>query len=171
MTQGLSNTLSEDSQTDKANHTSQLSTLSSQLEKTSQLSAFSSQLEKTSQLSALSSQLGKTSQLSTLNSQFRITPQLYADLIFDKIEDIVRRNSRYLSIARTPADLYQDKRKGRKSIMLGIENGLALNHDLTNVKHFAQRGVVYILFFHYGDNDICASARGCYPQYGVSQFG
>ena len=171
MTQGLSNTLSEDSQTDKANHTSQLSAFSSQLEKTSQLSALSSQLGKTSQLSTLSSQLEKTSQLSTLNSQFRITPQLYADLIFDKIEDIVRRNSRYLSIARTPADLYQDKRKGRKSIMLGIENGLALNHDLTNVKHFAQRGVVYITLCHNGDNDICDSARGCNTHNGVSQFG
>ena len=158
MTQGLSKNLSEDSQTEKSNHTSQLSALNSQLGKTSQFSTLSSQLEKTSQLSAL-------------NSQFRITPQLYADLIFDKIEDIVRRNSRYLSIARTPADLYQDKRKGRKSIMLGIENGLALNHDLTNVKHFAQRGVVYITLCHNGDNDICDSARGCNTHNGVSQFG
>ena len=105
------------------------------------------------------------------NAQLRITPQVYADLIFDKIEDIVQRNSRYLSIARTPADLYQDKRKGRKSIMLGIENGLALNHDLQNVKHFAQRGIVYITLCHNGDNDICDSARGCNTHNGVSQFG
>ena len=40
------------------------------------------------------------------------------DLIFDKIEEIVSKNSQYLSIARTPADLYSDKRNGRKSIML-----------------------------------------------------
>ena len=53
-------------------------------------------------------------------------PAQYADLIFDKIEDIVSKNSSYLSIARTPADLYNDKRNGRKSIMLGIENRLAL---------------------------------------------
>ena len=32
-------------------------------------------------------------------------PTQYADLIFDKIEAIVSKNSNYLSIARTPADL------------------------------------------------------------------
>lgn len=98
-------------------------------------------------------------------------PTQYADLIFDKIEDIVRRNSQYLSIARTAADLYEDKRKGRKSIMFGIENGLALSHDLQNVRHFAQRGVVYITLCHNGDNDICDSARGCNTHGGVSRFG
>ena len=55
--------------------------------------------------------------------------------------------------------------------MLGIENGLALNHDLANVKHFAQRGIVYITLCHNGDNDICDSARGCNTHNGVSQFG
>lgn len=98
-------------------------------------------------------------------------PLDYADLIFDKIEDIVKNNSRYLSIARTPADLYEDKRKGRKSIMLAIENGLALEHDLSNIRHFAQRGVVYITLCHNGDNDICDSARGCNTHGGLSDFG
>ena len=99
------------------------------------------------------------------------SPLDYADLIFNKIEDIVQQNSRSISIARTPADLYEDKRKGRKSIMFAIENGLALNHDLKNVQHFAQRGVVYITLCHNGDNDICDSAKGCNTHNGVSQFG
>ena len=94
------------------------------------------------------------------------SPMDYADLIFNKIEDIVQQNSRSISIARTPADLYEDKRKGRKSIMFAIENGLALNHDLKNVQHFAQRGVVYITLCHNGDNDICDSAKGC-NKYGI----
>lgn len=101
----------------------------------------------------------------------RINPTQYADLIFDKIESIVQKNSRYLSIARTPADLYNDKRNGRKSIMLGIENGLAIERELANLKHFAQRGVVYITLCHNGDNDICDSARGCNTHDGVSSFG
>ena len=99
------------------------------------------------------------------------SPTEYADLIFDKIEDIVKANAKYISIARTPVDLYEDKRKGRRSIMFGIENGLALNHDLANVRHFAQRGVVYITLCHNGDNDICDSARGCNTHGGVSRFG
>lgn len=100
-----------------------------------------------------------------------VSPDAYADLIFDKLESIVRENSQYISIARTPTDLYEDKRKGRKSIMFGIENGLALNGDIRNVKHFAQRGVVYITLCHNGDNDICDSARGSNMHGGVSQFG
>ena len=99
------------------------------------------------------------------------TPMEYADFIFDKIEAIVRSNRKYISIARTPADLFEDKRKGRKSIMFGIENGIALNHDIANMKHFAQRGVVYITLCHNGDNDICDSAKGCDTNHGVSKFG
>ncbi|MBQ2524616.1 MAG: dipeptidase, partial [Prevotella sp.] len=98
-------------------------------------------------------------------------PLAYADLIFDKIENIVKQNSQYVSLARTAADLYEDKRKGRKSIMFGIENGLALEHDIQNIKHFAQRGVVYITLCHNGDNDICDSAKGCNTNDGLSQFG
>ncbi len=107
--------------------------------------------------------------LAALGTQ--LTPSQYADLIFDKLERIVAENSDYISLARTPADLYEDKRKGRRSIMFGIENGLALNHDLACVRHFAQRGVVYITLCHNGDNDICDSARGCNTHNGVSAFG
>ena len=99
------------------------------------------------------------------------SPMEYADLIFDKIEELVEQNKHYLSIARTPADLLSDKRQGRHSIMLGIENGLALNGQLQSLRHFAQRGIVYMTLCHNGDNDICDSARGCTTHNGVSQFG
>ena len=99
------------------------------------------------------------------------TPTQYADLIFDKIGEIVAQNVDCLAFARTPADLYANKRAGRKSIMLGIENGLALHHDLANVEHFAKRGIVYITLCHNGDNDICDSARGNNTHHGVSPFG
>ena len=99
------------------------------------------------------------------------SPTEYADLIFDKIEEIVSQNDCYLAIARTPGDLYENKRHGRKSIMLGIENGLALGGQLQNVKHFADRGVVYITLCHNGDNDLCDSCRGCNTHNGISRFG
>ena len=101
-----------------------------------------------------------------------ITPTQYANLIFDKIEEIVAANSRYVSIARTPQQLYENKAAGRKSIMLGIENGFALGQDLNLVKHFADRGIVYITLCHNGDNDICDSAaRTNHTHDGVSEFG
>lgn len=100
------------------------------------------------------------------------SPKDYADLIFDKIEDIVARNAGHLSIARTPADLYEAKRLGRKSIMLGIENGLAIEDSLDNIDHFAHRGMAYMTLCHNGDNAICDSARRSKGTHGgVSRFG
>jgi microsomal dipeptidase-like Zn-dependent dipeptidase len=98
-------------------------------------------------------------------------PTAYADLIFDKIEALVERNREYVDIARTPNDLWMNKHLGKKSIMLGIENGLALGGRLENLQHFAQRGIVYMTLCHNGDNDICDSARGCHTHNGVSAFG
>lgn len=99
-------------------------------------------------------------------------PKAYADLIFDKIEDIVQANHSYLALARNPEQLYQNKRQGKKSIVLGIENGLALEDDIRNVRHFANRGVTYITLCHNGDNDICDSARrSLNTHHGVSDFG
>ena len=98
-------------------------------------------------------------------------PRSYADLIFDKIENIVAQNSEYVALARSPQQLYANKAAGKKSIVLGIENGLALENDLTNVAHFAHRGVSYITLCHNGDNDICDSARGTATHSGVSEFG
>ena len=98
-------------------------------------------------------------------------PKAYADLIFDKIEEIVSRNKDYIAIARTPNQLWTHKHQGLKSIMLGIENGLALEGKLENLQHFADRGVVYITLCHNGDNDICDSARGNNTHNGVSAFG
>lgn len=100
------------------------------------------------------------------------SPKDYADLIFDKIEDIAARNALHLSIARTPADLYEAKRLGHKSIMLGIENGLAIEDSLDNIDHFARRGMVYMTLCHNGDNAICDSARRSKGTHGgVSAFG
>ena len=98
-------------------------------------------------------------------------PKAYADHIFDKIETIVAGNSDYVRIARTPADLWANKQEGRKSIMLGIENGRAIEGSLDNLCHFAERGIVYMTLCHNGDNDICDSARGTQTHGGVSAFG
>ncbi len=99
------------------------------------------------------------------------TPGGYADIIFDKIEDIVCSNAQQLAIARTPDELAENKREGRKSIMLAIENGLAIGGDIDRLRHFAQRGIVYMTLCHNGDNDICDSAKGNTTHGGVSNFG
>ena len=98
-------------------------------------------------------------------------PKAYTDEIFDKIEAIVVKHSQHIAIARTPDDLWQHKHQGKKSIMLGIENGHALEGSLDNLRHFARRGIVYMTLCHNGDNDICDSARGEHTHNGVSAFG
>lgn len=98
-------------------------------------------------------------------------PKEYADLIFDKIQDIVDAHSANLALARTPDDLLANKKAGKHTIMLGIENGQAFDHSLDNIDHFAKRGIVYTTLCHNGDNDICDSAKGCNTHNGVSRFG
>ena len=99
-------------------------------------------------------------------------PKAYADAIFDQIEAITKQNSDYVRIARTPEELWANKRAGIKSIMLGIENGIALDGQLENLQHFAERGIVYMTLCHNGDNDICDSASRSQNTWGgVSPFG
>ena len=98
-------------------------------------------------------------------------PTAFADSIFDKIEDIVAKHSSHLAIAHTPDELWANKRQGKKSIMLGIENGHALDGKIENLRHFKERGIVYMTLCHNGDNDICDSARGEHTHNGVSAFG
>ena len=98
-------------------------------------------------------------------------PKEFADNIFDKIEDIVAKHNQYIGIARTPDELWMNKHLGKKSIMLGIENGHALDGKIDNLRHFAERGIVYMTLCHNGDNDICDSARGEHTHDGVSAFG
>ena len=91
--------------------------------------------------------------------------------LLDGIERIASSNSKYIGVARTPDELYQLKREGRKALMMGIENGYAIGRDLSLVEKFRQRGVVYMTLCHNGDNDICDSARGEAEHGGLSDFG
>lgn len=100
------------------------------------------------------------------------SPKVYADLIFDKINDIIDSHLDRLSLAWDFNEVEENKRLGKKSIMLGIENGLAIGKNLANVQYFAERGVIYITLCHNGDNQICDSARKSLNTWGgVSPFG
>ena len=99
------------------------------------------------------------------------SPHEYADMIFDRIDEILGAHPDAVRRARNPQELWQNKQDGVKSIMTGIENGLAIEHDLSHLRHFAHRGIVYVTLCHNGDNDICDSARGTATHGGVSPWG
>ena len=104
----------------------------------------------------------------------------YADRQLQRVRQMVEKIAPHtqgcpapLSIAHTPADLYRLKAEGTRAIMLGIENGYAIGHDLSLVSHFAEQGIVYMTLCHNGNNDICGSARPREGEAltGISDFG
>lgn len=95
-----------------------------------------------------------------------------ANRIITQIEEMVSAYGTEAGLAYTPDDLYRLKQEGKKAIMMGIENGYAIGHDLSLVEHFRKRGIVYMTLCHNGDNDICDSARKSNNEHGgVSPFG
>ena len=94
-----------------------------------------------------------------------------ADRILTQIEEMVAANCTAVDIAYNPSDIAHLKRAGKKAIMLGIENGYAIGKDLSQLEHFAKRGIVYMTLCHNGDNDICDSAKGNAEHGGLSPFG
>ena len=94
-----------------------------------------------------------------------------ADRILTQIEEMVAANCTAVDIAYAPSDIARLKRAGKKAIMLGIENGYAIGKDLSQLEHFAKRGIVYMTLCHNGDNDICDSAKGNAEHSGLSPFG
>ena len=95
-----------------------------------------------------------------------------ANHIITQIEEMVSAHGTEAGLAYTPDDLYRLKHEGKKAIMMGIENGYAIGHDLSLVEHFRKRGIVYMTLCHNGDNDICDSARKSNNEHGgISKFG
>ena len=94
-----------------------------------------------------------------------------ADRLLNLIDERIGECSGYAAIATTPQELWQNKLKGTKSVVKGIENGYALGLDIDNVDRFSNRGVAYMTLCHNGDNDICDSHKGNHEHNGLSDFG
>lgn len=94
-----------------------------------------------------------------------------ADRLLTLIDERIGECKGYAAIATTPDELWQNKFRGIKSIVKGIENGYAIGLDLNNVDRFRSRGVAYMTLCHNGDNDICDSHKGNNEHNGLSEFG
>ncbi|MFR9584489.1 MAG: membrane dipeptidase, partial [Rikenellaceae bacterium] len=84
--------------------------------------------------------------------------------------DIAKLNDKVV-IAKGVGEIFAAKFTGLKSIMLGVENGLAIGSDISNIDLFKKEGAIYITLCHNGSNNICDSAVGSQPHNGVSSFG
>lgn len=95
-----------------------------------------------------------------------------ADSLIDSVEGIIRKWPQDFAKAHTPADLETNFNAGRISLLMGIENGAAIESDLANVEHFFKRGVRYITLTHAKDNLICDSSYDDANTWGgMSPFG
>ena len=94
-----------------------------------------------------------------------------ADRLLNLIDERIGECNGHVAIATAPQELWQNKSKGVKSVVKGIENGYAVGLDIDNVDRFRSRGVAYMTLCHNGDNDICDSHKGNHEHNGLSEFG
>ena len=93
------------------------------------------------------------------------------DRLLSLIDERIGECAGYAAIATTPDELWQNKFKGIKSVVKGIENGYAIGLDIDNVDRYRSRGVAYMTLCHNGDNDICDSHKGNNEHKGLSDLG
>ena len=94
-----------------------------------------------------------------------------AGRLLSLIDERIAECKGYVAIATTPDELWQNKFKGIKSVVKGVENGYAIGLDIDNIDRLRSRGVAYMTLCHNGDNDICDSHKGNHEHNGLSEFG
>ena len=94
-----------------------------------------------------------------------------AEAIFDSIYAAVNRNSNISGVATTPEEAYKLVKKNKSVVFIGVENGYPIGTDISNVKHFYDRGARYITLCHTKNNDICTSSNDTANTKGLSDFG
>ena len=81
-------------------------------------------------------------------------------------------NYKDAKVACNSSDLFKNKREGKTSVILAIENGYVFQKDISLVKHFADMGVIAVTLCHNKNNDICDASMDTAPEHhGLSQFG
>ncbi len=96
----------------------------------------------------------------------------FADETIDMIDGFARKWPDKFVLARSPEEIRAHFGSGRISILIGIENGSALEGDLGNLRHFYDRGIRYITLVHSRNNQICDSSFDNERKWhGLSPFG
>lgn len=94
-----------------------------------------------------------------------------AETIFDSIYASVNRNSTISGIATSQKEALKLVKQKKSVVFIGVENGYPIGNDLSNVKHFYDRGSRYITLCHTKNNDICTSSTDTANKTGLSVFG
>lgn len=95
-----------------------------------------------------------------------------ADSLIDMVEGIPQAYPDKFAMAASPQEVRANFEAGKISLPLGIENGAAIEGELSNLDHFHARGVRYITLTHATDNLIGDASYDDTPTWnGLSPFG
>ncbi len=96
----------------------------------------------------------------------------YAEKLIDSIHGFAQKWPDQFVMARSASEVKAQFDDERISIIVGLENGGALEGDLAAVQHFYDRGVRYITLCHGKNNHICDSSfDSTRSWHGLSPFG
>ena len=81
-----------------------------------------------------------------------------ADSLIDMVEQIADKDPDKFEIAYNLADANRIFKEGKIALPMGMENGVGIEDDTTNLEYFYKRGIRYITLTHSKDNRICDSS-------------
>lgn len=105
------------------------------------------------------------------NEEANIIAVAKAHEIFEAVKGEVARYPELAEIAFTPQDAINLKKKGKRAIFIGIENGYAIGNDISLINKYFEMGARYMTLCHSKNNDICDSANDSLEHNGISKFG
>lgn len=89
-----------------------------------------------------------------------------------RIYDAIEANKKNVDLAFCTDDIIKLKKQGKRAILIGMENGLPIQKDLSLLRIFYDLGVRYMTLTHAGNNDICDSCATKEKKWhGLSPFG
>ena len=95
-----------------------------------------------------------------------------AETLIDLVENMVASAPDKFSIATSVADVRSQFEAGLMSLPMGMENGSPIDGELSNIKHFYDRGIRYVTLAHSLSNHLSDSSYDENRQWnGLSDFG
>lgn len=70
----------------------------------------------------------------------------------------VAKYSDVCALAANEQEAMENKLHGKKSIFIGVENGIGIGEDLSRIREYKELGVRYVTLTHSYDNQICNSS-------------
>lgn len=96
----------------------------------------------------------------------------YVHRMLDTLEAQFERNKANIAICTKAKEAEGIINSGRIAGFLAIENGVAIENNLEELKNFYKRGVRYLTLTHLESNDWCISSEDDNPQFdGLTDFG